>query len=79
MIDAKHIPLRIETMPHGGFIITEAHQRTGDYCASLFACTSIGEALDFIRARLAPDERAAITSPTVPFPSNAHAFNGCGL
>lgn len=55
MTDTKNIPLRIEPISGGGFVVSDAwHSDQGRLCGPLFACSSLGEALDFIRSRLAP-------------------------
>lgn len=54
--DKRHLPLRIERMPDGGFVVSEA-SFGGDpsrFCGPLFASSSIGEALAFIAGRLDP-------------------------
>ena len=54
--DTKQIPLRIEPAPNGGFIVSEASN--SDYSRvnpTLLACSSIDEALAFIKGRLAPE------------------------
>lgn len=54
MTDTKHIPLEIEPV-NPGFIVREgAGFNPGGYRPALFACTTIDEALGFIRDRLAP-------------------------
>ncbi|MGY3535400.1 hypothetical protein [Bradyrhizobium sp. USDA 4452] len=51
-----YIALRIEKMPSGGFVVAEAYDRNPQMCPQgpLFASTTIGEALDFIKGQLAP-------------------------
>jgi len=52
--EKQHIPLRIERLPDGGFVVSEtaSFDRREMYYPQLFACTDIGEALNFIRERL---------------------------
>jgi hypothetical protein len=54
--------LNIDRMPEGGFVVTDAGWRNDPsrYCPPLFACTDIGEALRFIRDKLAPAVGAQI-------------------
>jgi hypothetical protein len=55
--NTKGIPLRIEPAPNGGFMVGEGWGReSGMLSMPLFACTTIGEALEFIKGRLAPTE-----------------------
>ncbi|SEN67165.1 hypothetical protein SAMN05443254_11033 [Bradyrhizobium sp. OK095] len=54
MADLKNIdPLRIEHAPDGGFIVSDLADY-GRVNRPVFASSSIGEALDFIKGRLAP-------------------------
>ncbi|MCA6114261.1 hypothetical protein J6524_04870 [Bradyrhizobium sp. WSM 1738] len=48
--------LTIEAMPEGGFVVNEGYRPSEPhrYCAMLFACSDIGEALNFVRGKLAP-------------------------
>lgn len=53
--------LNIEKMQDGGFVVFEGRRSIGGgdpytSCGPLFACTTIGEALEFIKGRLAPAE-----------------------
>jgi phosphoribosylamine-glycine ligase len=50
----EHIPLLVERMPDGGFLVGEARFSGELYNGPLFAATSIGEALEFIARRLDP-------------------------
>jgi hypothetical protein len=65
MTDTKNIPLRIEPISGGGFVVSDAwHNDQGRLCGPLFACSSLGEALDFIRSRLAPPVTGAAIGGT---------------
>lgn len=65
MSETKHIPLRIDPAPNGGFMVSEGGSDPGRYYGGpLLACTTLGEALEFIRGRLAPVEAKA-AAPTL--------------
>lgn len=75
MTDTKNTPLRIEPAPNGGFIVSEAAWFSGEnnrFCGPLLACSSIGEAIEFIKGRLAPVEvKAASIGAVVGAPKEA--------
>ncbi|WP_050384564.1 hypothetical protein [Bradyrhizobium pachyrhizi] len=52
-----YLCLTIEKMPQGGFVVFEgrgSNAGMNSYCGPLFACTAIGEALDFMKGQLVP-------------------------
>lgn len=52
-----HFSLIIDRMPEGGFVVTDGGYRRdpGSLSMPMFASTNIGEALAFIRDKLAPN------------------------
>jgi len=61
MSESEMIPLRIDRMPGGGFVVSEAPQLVPDgrQYGPLFACTHIGEALVFIHRQIEPGATSA--------------------
>lgn len=51
--------LHIERMPHGGYVVSEAHRDYCSYAQQLAACTDIDDALAFIKDELGEPEIVA--------------------
>ncbi|WP_029082888.1 hypothetical protein [Bradyrhizobium sp. th.b2] len=60
---------RIEKLPAGGFVVSAGHPRPGECGMELFASSTIGEALDFMRRQLEPaaTDAAPANKPAGPF------------
>lgn len=77
-MDKAHLPLRIERLPDGGFVVSETStfDDNGNFRGPLFASTSIASALEFIARRLDP---AALDAAKAEQAANAAAVAGAGL
>jgi hypothetical protein len=79
--DKRHVPLRIERLSDGGFMVSEAFsdfgRENGRYCAPLFASTSIGEALAFMCQRLDPEAFKAWQQAKEDHAKAAEAWTKC--
>lgn len=53
MDNGSQSELTIQRLPQGGFIV-QAGYRPGDFTQQHFACTTIDEALKFIRDKISP-------------------------
>lgn len=64
MIGTEYHCLTIEKMPEGGFVVIEGMSEVNrhNFRAPLFACSAIGDALDFMRGKLAPEAREPLTA-----------------
>jgi hypothetical protein len=51
--------LRIETMPDGGFLVTRDYRYSGEMMPMLFACTTIEEALRYIKRKLTTERTSS--------------------
>lgn len=55
--------LTLKRLPSGGYVVRDAYGRDGAFSEERFACTTIDEALKFMRDAINPVERPSPTNP----------------
>lgn len=54
--------LEIRKLPGGGYLVADAYRGNGEYCSIRFGCTTLGEALEFIKTELGRDPMLGVVS-----------------